>query len=283
MVTLARGRPATGQLTAHGNLAIPAPLGSNGSIMNRTSLALAAVVTAVLLLAPGRAPVRAEDTITREQADTLIKEIRELRRAIDSLRTAPRAGGERPPDEKVRVDLAGVQVLGRADAPVTLVEFTDLECPYCRAFHVGAFERLKREYIDTGKVRFISRDFPLDFHPNARPAALAVRCAGEQGKFWEMRHVVTLNAATLGPMTYDRLAGELGLDAGRFGACITADRFRAEIDRDIAAAMSAGVTGTPSFVLGATTPGAALEGLRIVGAQPFPVFETRIKALLGER
>ena len=250
--------------------------------MTRTSTILVAVVTAALLLAPGTARVRAQDAITREQADTLIKEIRELRKAIEGLR-APRAGAERPPDEKVRVDLTGAQVLGRTDAPVTMVEFTDLECPYCRAFHVGAFERLKRDYIDTGKVRFITRDFPLDFHPNARPAALAVRCAGEQGKFWEMRHVVTLNAASLGPATYDRLAGELKLDAGRFQACITADRYRAEIDRDIAEAARAGVTGTPSFVLGATTPGAAVEGLRIVGAQPFPVFEARIKALLGER
>jgi len=282
IVTLARGRAGTGQLSAHGILAIPALLRSNGSIMKHRSLVLGVVATAVLLLTPGPARVQAQDTITREQADTLIKEIRELRRAIDGLR-APRAGGERPPDEKVRVGLAGAQVLGRADAPVTLVEFTDLECPYCRAFHVGAFERLKREYIDTGKVRFISRDLPLDFHPNARPAALAVRCAGEQGKFWEMRHVVTLNATTLGPPTYDRLAGELGLDAGRFSACIAADRYRAEIDGDIAEAAKAGVTGTPSFVLGATTPDAAVEGLRIVGAQPFPVFEARIKALLGER
>ncbi len=243
---------------------------------------LVAVVTAALLLAPGTARVRAQDTITREQADTLIKEIRELRQAIEGLR-APRAGAERPPDVKVRVDLAGAPVLGRADAPVTLVEFTDLECPYCRAFHVGAFERLKREYIDTGKVRFITRDFPLDFHPNARPAALAVRCAGEQGKFWEMRHVVTLHASSLGPPTYDRLAGELKLDTTRFQACIAADRYRAEIDRDVAEATKAGVTGTPSFVLGATTPGTAVEGLRIVGAQPFGVFEARIKALLGER
>jgi protein-disulfide isomerase len=250
--------------------------------MNNRSLVLAVAMTGALLLAAQPPGVRAEDTITREQADTLIKEIRELRRAIESLR-APRAGGERPPDEKVRVDLTGANVLGRADAPVTLVEFTDLECPYCRAFHVGAFERLKREYIDTGKVRFVTRDFPLDFHPNARPAALAVRCAGEQGKFWEMRHVVTMNASTLGPMTYDRLAGELGLDAGRFTACVAAARYQADIDRDVAEATRVGVSGTPSFVLGATTPGSAVEGQKIVGAHPFPVFEARIKALLGER
>jgi protein-disulfide isomerase len=239
-------------------------------------------MAAALVLAPaGSSTVRADDTITREQADTLIKEIRELRRTLDSLR-APRQA-ERPPDEKVRVDVSGVPVLGRADAPVTLVEFTDLECPFCRSFHVGTFERLKREYIDTGKVRFITRDFPLDFHPNARPAALAVRCAGEQGKFWEMRHGVTLAAAALSSEVYDRLGRELGLDAARFSACIAADRYRADIERDVAAALKAGVSGTPTFVLGATAPGSDVEGQRIVGALPFPVFEAQIKALLGQR
>jgi protein-disulfide isomerase len=241
---------------------------------------VAVLTTGLALTASGH--LRAEDSITREQADTLIKEIRELRQAIDALR-APRRQAERPPDEKVRVDVAGGPVLGRADAPVTLVEFTDLECPYCRVFHVGTFERLKREYIDTGKVRFITRDFPLDFHPNARPAALAVRCGGEQGKFWEMRHAVTLNANALSRELYDRLAGELGLDGSRFSACISAERYRTEIEHDMEEAAKAGVSGTPTFVLGATTPGTALEGQRIVGAQPYPVFETQIKALLGER
>jgi protein-disulfide isomerase len=247
-----------------------------------TSAAATALLTALLLLVPsGRASVGAEETITREQADTLIKEIRELRRILESLR-APRQA-ERPPDAKVRVEVGGLPMLGRADAPLTLVEFTDLECPYCRAFHVGTFEQLKREYIDTGKLRFVSRDFPLDFHPNARPAALAVRCAGEQGKFWEMRHGVTLNAAALNREVYDRLAGELGLDASRFAACIAADQYRAAIDRDVADALAAGVSGTPTFVLGPTTPGTSVEGHRLVGALPFPMFETQIKALLGGR
>ena len=243
---------------------------------------VAVLSVAMTLVLGGVLTARAQDTITREQADTLIKEIRELRQAIESLR-APRRQAERPPDEKVKVDVATGPVLGRADAPVTLVEFTDLECPYCRAFHVNTFERLKKEYIDTGKVRFITRDFPLDFHPNARPAALAVRCAGEQGKFWEMRHVVTLNANALNRELYDRVAKELGLDGGKFSACVAAERYRGEIDRDVSEGVSAGVSGTPTFVLGATTPGSAIEGQRIVGAQPFQVFEAQIKALLGGR
>ena len=246
--------------------------------MSRRPLALA---TALWLAAGGVAT--AQETITREQADTLIKEIRELRQVLESLRPpAPRAGAERPPDEKVRVDLTGVHVLGRGDAPLTLVEFTDLECPYCRTFHVSTFERLKREYIDTGQIRFVTRDFPLDFHPNARPAAQAVRCAGEQGKFWEMRHQITLNARALGGPVYERLGRDLGLDLARFSACAASESHRAAIDRDLAAGLSAGVSGTPSFVLGRTTPGAILEGIRIVGAQPYPAFESRIKALLAE-
>lgn len=242
----------------------------------------AVLLVALLASAPPVPSAGAQETITREQADTLIKEIRELRQAIESLR-APRARGERPPDEKVSVDLTDVHVLGRADAPLTLVEFTDLECPFCRTFHVNTFERIKREYIDTGKIRFVSRDFPLDFHPNARPAAQAVRCAGEQGKFWEMRHHVTLNAAALGSAVYERLARELGLDLPRFTACAGSDSHRGAIDRDMAAGLSAGVTGTPSFVLGRTVPGSTLEGIRIVGAQPYPAFEARIKSLLEKR
>lgn len=242
--------------------------------------AVGVAVAASLVTTAGAVTVGAQETITREQADTLIKEIRDLRRAIEGLRAPGPRPAERP-DEKVRVDLSGVQVLGRADAPLTLVEFTDLECPYCRTFHVGTFERLKREYIDTGTLRFVSRDFPLDFHPNARPAAQAVRCAGEQGKFWEMRHHVTLNASALNREVYDRLAGELGLDLAHFSACAGSDSYRAEIDRDMAEGMSAGVTGTPSFVLGRTTPGPVLEGVRIIGAQPYAAFDTRIKALLA--
>jgi protein-disulfide isomerase len=129
-----------------------------------TSRIVGALIVA-LLLAGGPSPGSAQDTITREQADTLIREIRELRRAIEGLR-APRAGAERPPDEKVRVDLTGVNVLGRADAPVTMVEFTDLECPYCRAFHVGAFERLKR-LLDINPHTLRARMRKLGVDPDA--------------------------------------------------------------------------------------------------------------------
>ena len=246
------------------------------STIRRTALLLGLL----LLPFPAAAPVRADDqTITREQADTLIREIRELRQAIDRLR-APR-GAERPPDEKVRIPLNAPKVLGRADAPVTLVEFTDLECPFCRSFHVATFDKLKQAYIDSGKVRFVTFDFPLDIHPNARSAAMAVRCAGEQNKFWEMRHLVTINTA-LGRETYVSLGKSLGLDTARLEQCIDADRYRDDIDRDMAEGLKVGVNGTPTFFVGKTAAD-AIEGQRIVGAQPYPAFDGPIKALLGER
>jgi len=244
----------------------------------------ALVVLALSLTLGAAAPVTAEDPITRDQAERLIQEIRQLREVLQQLR-APQpaaAAPQRPADEKVKVDLRGTHVMGRNDAPVTMVEFTDLECPFCRTFHTGTFEQIKRDFIDTGKVRFVSRDFPLDFHANARPAALAVRCAGEQGKFWEMRHGVTVNGNALSRDTYFALARDLGLDMQGFGACVGNEKYKAAVDQDIAAAVAAGVSGTPTFVVGPTVPD-GVEGQRIVGAVPYAVFEGAIRAALGER
>ena len=110
-------------------------------------------------------------------------------------------------------------VVGRADAPVTIIEFSDLQCPYCARNALNTFPEIKRNYIDTGKVRYVARDFPLDMHPFAMPAAVATRCAGEQGKFWEYRHALFERQNELATAPYDALAAELGLDVPRFAAC----------------------------------------------------------------
>jgi protein-disulfide isomerase len=253
-------------------------------MMIRRGLVRAVLAALAVTAAVGSpAPVAAQDPITRDQAERLIQEIRQLREVLQQLR-APQpaaAAPQRPPDERVKIDLRGTNAMGRDDAPVTMVEFTDLECPFCRTFHTGTFEQIKRDYIDTGKVRFVSRDFPLDFHANARPAALAVRCAGEQGKFWEMRHGVTVSGNALSRDTYFALAKNLGLDITRFGACVGNEKYKAAVDQDVAAAAAAGVNGTPTFVVGPTAPD-AVEGQRIVGAVPYVVFETAFREALGQ-
>ncbi len=161
-----------------------------------------------------------------------------------------------------------------------MVEFTDLQCPYCRQYVTVTFAQLKKDWIDTGKLRYISRDFPLDFHPQAMPAARAARCAGEQGKFWDMRLILMSNANLLSPDYITRTAGDLKLDAKGFAACISSTRFDAAIQADLLEGGRIGISGTPTFVLGKTS-GTSLEGPMIVGALPYTQFDAKLKELLA--
>jgi protein-disulfide isomerase len=169
--------------------------------------------------------------------------------------------------------------LGRRDAPVTIIEFTDLQCPYCARFAAETFPQLRRNFIDTGRVRFASRDLPLPRHAQAVPAAVAARCAGEQGRFWEYREALFAARATLSPELYVALARRLGLDEPRFAACRADGRQEANVRSDVALAAGSGITGTPSFVIGRLVDG-RFQGEVIKGAQPYAAFAARIDALL---
>lgn len=175
-------------------------------------------------------------------------------------------------------------VLGKADAPVTIVEFTDLQCPFCRQFRTATFEQIKRDYIDTGKVRFISRDLPLTaIHPLAMAAARMSICAGEQGRFWEMRHALLVNGERLSTALFVTLAADLSLNPVTFAACTNqTERLDARINADIAEARAVQIDGTPAFVIGRTVA-SGLTGVRVIGAQPFEQFETAITRALAGR
>ena len=170
--------------------------------------------------------------------------------------------------------------LGRTDAPLTMVEFTDYQCPYCRAFQAQTFAALKKNYIDTGKLRFIVRDLPLEFHSAARPAAEAAHCAAEQGKFWEMHHALLTGSDPLPDGGIDRRATAVGLDLNRLHACMSAARYESAIARNAATADGIGIHGTPAFVLGNTSHG-VLEGALVEGALPYEGFDGALKAMLG--
>jgi protein-disulfide isomerase len=177
----------------------------------------------------------------------------------------------------------GAFVLGRADAPLTIVEFTDLQCPFCSRFATQTFDELKKNYIDTGHVRFVTRDLPLaHLHPHAHRAAVAARCAGEQGRFWEMRTNLVRNASVLTPEFITSAARQLNLEPSKFDACLGSGKHDADIKRDVSDAGSVGITGTPSFVIGRTSA-SAFEGVKVVGAQPYAFFDTRLKQLLAEK
>lgn len=197
--------------------------------------------------------------------------------ALAACATAP----EPPPAAEPRAG-AGVpyNVLGRPDAPVSIIEFTDLQCPYCARFATETFPRLKRDYIDTGKLSYASRDLPLPFHDFAIPAAVASRCAGEQGRFWEYREALFASQQQLGSEPYLRIAAELGLDVPRLEACRGDGRQEAALREEFALAVQQGIRSTPTFVIGRRVNG-ELQTEIVSGARPYEYFKARLDALLA--
>ena len=174
-----------------------------------------------------------------------------------------------------------IKWLGKENAPLVLIEYTDYQCPFCQRYHNDSFAQIKTNFIDTGKIRYISRDFPLPFHENARRSATAARCAAEQGKFWELRHTMIVNANQLQADKLGGYAQAASMDVPKFQACVDSDKYRAAIDKDIAEGSAAGVSGTPSFVLGRVENG-QLQGVRMVGAMPYAQFEAKIQDMLKQ-
>jgi protein-disulfide isomerase len=245
------------------------------------------LMTAALLASS--ATIARADTPTSDQYSELLqqnKAILEELRQIHSLlerqqATRTTAEGTRPADSKVRLSLRNDELaIGSANAPLTLIEFTDYQCPFCRQFHQATFADIKKNYIDTGKLRFISRDFPLDIHNNAMRASLAAHCAGEQGKFWELRDLMIANGNRLEAPSIDLYAKQLKLDSDRLDKCIASGTYQARVDQELAEGKAAGINGTPSFLLGRTGKD-SVEGTKLVGAMPSVAFDARIKELLA--
>jgi protein-disulfide isomerase len=211
--------------------------------------------------------------------EEMLKELRQIRQLLERL-TQPQQGAAPQPTTAKVTNLKGF-VLGRPDAPLTMVEFTDLQCPFCRQYVTVTFEEIRKNWIDTGKLRYISRDFPLDFHPQAMPAARAARCAGEQGKFWEIRLALMRNANLLSADFITKTAADLTLDMKAFAECTASKKFDAEIQADMQEGTRIGVGGTPTFVIGKTTA-ASIEGPVVVGALPYLQFDAKLKEVLAK-
>lgn len=226
------------------------------------------------------------DAITKEQADAMVSELKQIRQLLEKQQTqlaqamAPRPIAPPAPPEKVQVNVGnGWNSIGRADAPITLVEFGDYQCPFCKKFHTDAYVELKKNYIDTGKVRFVSRDLPLDFHPFALKAAEAARCAGDQGKYWELRDALYANAAPPNDDAINKAVESLALDAKGFQSCLDSNKYKADVQKDASDAANLQISGTPTFIL-AKSAKDKLDGFRIVGAQPFASFDAAIQQML---
>lgn len=196
--------------------------------------------------------------------------------------TVGAAGGDERGDfEPVQLQLDPAEpALGKATAPLTMVEFTDYQCPYCRRFQAEVFPKLKHDYIDTGKLRFIARDLPLEIHAAAQPAAEAAHCAGEQGKFWEMHAALLGGARDLADGGIEARARTLGLDLPRFRTCVVQQKYAPLIAAHEREADAVGINGTPGFVIGYAAHG-VLTGQRIEGAEPYESFDSYLRQLLA--
>ena len=249
--------------------------------MDDTLRRVVVVALAVVLVAALGGAVSAQSPQQTNQA--VLDELRQIRQLLERLAGAPSRAAVPEANRRVELSTVGGHMIGKPDAPLTMVEFTDLQCPFCRHFYMTTFEHVKTAYIDTHKLRYFSRDVPLEaIHPLAMSAARAARCAGAQGRFWEMRHAILMNNAALTLDTFISQAEALQLDPSRFSGCFSdASAFQKEIRQDLSDAERAGVTGTPSFVLGRTS-GDTLDGVLMIGAQPFEAFDAQLKALLAE-
>lgn len=165
---------------------------------------------------------------------------------------------------RVAMNSGGHPTLGAKDAPVTIVEFTDLQCPYCKATE-ATLKQLRDKYGD--KIRIVHMDYPLPFHQHAMDAANAARCANEQDKFWQYREALFANQAKLAPADLKATAKSLGMNTAKFDACLDSGKYTAQIKADQAAGEKVGVDGTPAFFI---------DGRQLTGAQPLPKFQELI-------
>jgi protein-disulfide isomerase len=219
----------------------------------------------------------------KEDVARLKTELAEIKKQLADMRqlvSQRPAAARQAPDVPTKVSVADNPSLGKADAPITVIEFSDYQCPFCQRFVRNTLPALKTNYIDTGKVHYVFRDFPLAMHRQARKAAEAAHCAGEQGKYWEMHDVLFNNQQALAVEDLKEHASSLDLESTAFDNCLAQGKYAAEIDKDFADGSAAGVTGTPSFFIGKTEPNGTIEGTLIRGAQPITAFRQVIDGLL---
>ncbi len=176
-------------------------------------------------------------------------------------------------------------IIGDPNAPITIIEFSDFQCPFCARFHTQTLPLIHEEYIQQGKVKLVFRDFPIQsIHPNALPAAVASECANEQGKFKEMHDTLfenqnewsrqeTANALSL----FSQYAKEMQLEQEVFDSCLINGKYIEEIRKDLEDGQNYGISGTPGFFVGNDQIGY----VKMEGAQPFESFKKVIDSQLG--
>ncbi len=224
------------------------------------------------------------DSVQRD-LETIKADLDEVKKELKLILELLSSGSERPGSSPQvwTISIRGNPILGNRDAPLTLIEFSDYQCPFCGRFTRTTLPTLKAQYIDTGTLRYVFRDYPIDrIHPFARKAAEAAECSRDQNKYWEMHDLLFQNQGALQVEKLKEYAVDLGLDPELFNNCLESEKYASEVQRDFQDGARAKITGTPAFFIGKTGPDETIEGTLISGAKPIDVFHQAIENLLGQ-
>ena len=188
------------------------------------------------------------------------------------------------PNIPLKISIDNDPIIGNPDAPITIVEFSDFQCPFCARFHVETLPLIMNEYINEGQVKLVFRDFPIqNIHPNAVPASIAAECANEQGKFKQMYHMLFEKQKEWNNLEtpyavaiFNQYASEMQLEEEKFALCLKNAKYLEEVQNDVDDGRTYGVTGTPGFFIGNDQVGF----VELKGAQPFESFKKIIDSQL---
>ena len=234
---------------------------------------------AVQAQTPSPAQMADELKSLRQEQEALKKELQALKQQLENHLRPP------TPALPAALDISSAPVKGNMGASVALIEYSDYQCPFCGRFVANTYVDIAREYVDSGKVRHYFRDLPLANHENAFKAAEASHCAAEQGKFWAMHDRLFANQKALAAAELPKHAEAIGADVAKFQQCLDSGRYAERIRRDIAEANGAGLSGTPSFLVGYFNPDGKTVKIisRVVGAKPYDEFKRAIDAAIAAR
>jgi protein-disulfide isomerase len=244
---------------------------------------MAMALPALFSLAPAAAQsqdLRAEIEALKDGQEVIAKDVAAIKEMLEAMQP------QKPkPFEPMDITLSGSPFQGNLDAKVTLVEFTDYQCPFCKRHKTGTMPEILKNYVETGKVKYYLREFPLiSIHPRAAKASEAALCGGDQGKYWELHEALFSDQKKMSDADFIAHAASTGLDVEAFKACLSGGKHASKVKADLDEGMKAGVRGTPSFVLGLTDPNndekfRATQFIR--GAQPYAAFQKAIDELLA--
>lgn len=223
------------------------------------------------------------DAVIRRDVQEIKGLVQQMRAAPAPLGTAPAAAPSPAQPKDLVLATAGSAVKGNKDAKFAVVEFTDYQCPFCGNYAKETLPEIDKEYIKTGKIKYVLRDFPLErVHFNAFKAAQAAHCAGEQDKYWEMHDRFFANQATLAANDLPAHAAALGLDVAKFKQCLDTEKYAKAVRQHMADGERARLTMTPTFYLGIAQPNGSVKVVKTLrGSQPYAAFKDALEELMA--